>query len=219
MQLPLSVLTALESLINPLLRQAVAQEGAAAAAFQTLQGSCIEFQVSGLNLQIRLQVSSDGFYLYRQSDEPADAWILASPSVYLQMATSKDANSILFGSKVTIGGNTYLLEVLQELIAGLGLDTKELISRVAEPLPLPLASIQAGVSQLLQFGQRFTGSASQDVQSYLDDEAGLLTGKNSWHLVEDSLHDLRLDVDRLDARISLLEGCLLKTSTAVAGEE
>lgn len=220
MQLPLSVLTALESLINPLLKQAVAQEGAAAAALKTLQGNCIEFQVSGLDLQIRLQVSSDGFYLYRHSDEPADAWILAAPHVYLKMATSKDANSILFGSEVAIGGNTYLLEVLQELIAGLGLDTQELISRVAAPLPV--ASIQAGFSQLLQFGQRFTRSASADVKSYIDDEAGLLAGKNSWHLAEDALHDLRLDVDRLEARISLLENSLLEKQSAVptaAGEE
>ena len=221
MQLPLSVLTALESLINPLLKQAVAQEGAAAVALETLQGSCIEFQVSGLDLQVRLQVSSDGVYFYRHGDEPADAWILAAPHVYLKMATSKDANSILFGSDVTVGGNTYLLEVLQELIAGLGLDTKELISRVAGPLPL--ASIQAGFSQLLQFGQRFTGSASDDVKSYVDDEAGLLAGKNSWHLAEDSLHELRLDVDRLDARISLLENSLLEkqpiAAAPTAGEE
>ncbi|HKM14733.1 MAG TPA: SCP2 sterol-binding domain-containing protein [Marinospirillum sp.] len=221
MQLPLSVLTALESLINPLLKQAVAQEGAAAAALESLQGNCIEFQVSGLDLQFKIQISNDGLYFYRQTDEPADAWILASPQVYLKMATSKDANSILFGSEVTVGGNTYLLEVLQELIAGLGLDTKELISRVAAPLPI--ASIQAGFSQLLQFGQRFTDSASADVKSYIDDEVGLLVGKNSWHLAEDELHDLRLDVDRLEARIHLLEKQLTVTTAATAaptaGEE
>ncbi|NLW05912.1 MAG: hypothetical protein GX029_11930 [Pseudomonadaceae bacterium] len=213
MQLPLSALTALESLINPLLRQAVAQEGGAAAAFEKLQGSCIEFQVTGLNLQLRMQIAGDGLYLYRQSEEPADAWILTSPQTYLKMATSKDASSILFGSKVTVGGNTHLLETLEELIAGLGLDAQELVSRVASPLPL--ASIQASVNQLLQFGQRFTGSASEDVKSYLDDEAAILTGKNSWHVAEDKLHELRLDVDRLEARINLLE----KQLQPLAGEE
>lgn len=213
MQLPLSVLTALESLINPLLKQAIAQESAAAAAFEKLQGSCIEFQVTGLNLQLRMQVAGDGLYLYRQSEEPADAWILASPQAYLKMATSKDANSILFGSEVSVGGNTYLLEMLQELIAGLGLDTQELITRVAGPLPL--SSIQAGLSQLLQLGQRFTGSASEDIKSYLDDETGILPGKNSWHVAEDELHELRLDIDRLEARVDLLE----KQLQPLAGEK
>lgn len=213
MQLPLSVLAALEGLINPLLRQAIAQEGSAAAAFEKLKGSCIEFQVSGLNLQIKMQVAADGLYLYRHNEEPADAWILASPQAYLKMATSKQASSILMGSEVTVGGNTHLLEVLQELIAGLGLDTQELINRVAGPLPL--ASIQAGLSQILQLGQRLVGSASEDVKSYLDDETGILPGKNSWHVAEDELHELRLDVDRLEARINLLE----KQLQPLAGEE
>lgn len=213
MQVPLSALTALEGLINPLLRQAVAQEGMAAAAFEKLQGSCIEFQVSGLNLQLKMQAAKDGLYFYRQSEAPADAWILASPQTYLKMATSKDASHILFGADVKVGGNTYLLEVLQALIAGLGLDTQALISQLAGPLPL--ASIQAGFNQLLQLGQRFTGSASEDIKSYLDDEATILTGKTSWHVAEDQLHELRLDVDRLEARLHLLE----KQLQPLAGEE
>lgn len=203
MQLPLSVLTAVESLVNPLLRQAIAQEGAAAIAFKKLQASCIEFQVSGLNLTLRMQATSDGLYFYRQGDEPADAWILASAQAYLKMATSKDAASILASPAVSVGGKTHLLEVLQELIAGLGLDAQELVTRVAGPLPL--GSIQSGLSQLMLLGQRLTGSASEDFKSYLDDETGILPGKNSWHLAEDELHELRLDVDRLEARINLLE--------------
>lgn len=213
MQLPLSVLTALESLINPLLRQAVAQEGAAAVALEKLQGSSIEFQVNGLNMQLRMQVTNDGIYLYRQSDEPADAWILASPQAYLKMATSKDAASVLSSPAVSVGGNTHLLEMLQELIAGLGLDAQELINKVAGPFPL--ASIQAGFNQLLEFGQRFTSSASEDIKTYLDDEAGWLPGKDSLHIAEDELHELRLDIDRLEARINLLE----KQSQPIAGEE
>ena len=213
MQLPLSVLTALESLDNPLLRQAILQEGAATAAFEKLQGSCIEFQVSGLNLQLRMQVAEDGFYFYRQGEAPADAWILASAQDYLKMATSKNANQILFGPNVSVGGNTHLLEVLQELLAGLGLDTQELITRAAGPLPL--ASIQAGFNQLLQLGERLTLSASEDIKSYLDDEAGVLPGKDSWHVAEDALHELRLDVDRLEARINLLE----KQLQPIAGEK
>lgn len=207
MQLPLSVLTALESLVNPLLRQATLQEGAAATAFEKLQGSCIEFQVNGLNLLLKMQVAEDGLYFYRQSEEPADAWILASAQDYLKMATSKNANEILFGPEVSVGGNTHLLEALQELIAGLGLDAQELMTRIAGPLPL--ASIQAGFNRLLQFGQGLTRSASDDVKSYLDDEAGILPGKHSWHVAEDALHELRLDVDRLDARINLLEKQIL----------
>lgn len=202
MQLPLSVLTVLESLVNPLLRQAIAQEGAAAIAFEKLQGNCIEYQVSGLNLQLTMQITQDGLYFYRQNEELADAWILASPQDYLKMATSKDAASILFGPEVSVGGNTHLLEILQELIAGLGIDAQELIARIAGPLPLD--SIQAGFSQLLQLGQRLTGSANEDIKSYLDDETGILPGKNSWHLAEDALHELRLDIDRLEARVNLL---------------
>jgi len=203
MQLPLSVLTALEGLINPLLRQAIVQGGTAAAAFEKLQGSCIEFRVSGLNTQLRMQVAEDGLYLYRQSEEPADAWIMASAQDYLKMATGKNVSEVLSDPEVSVGGNTHLLEVPQELIVGLGLDTQELIARVTGPLPL--TSVQAGFNQLLQFGRRFSSSASEDIKSYLDDEAAILPGQNSWHLAEDALHELRLDIDRLEARINLLE--------------
>jgi len=210
MQLPLSVLAALEGLMNPLLRQAILQEGAAALAFEKLQGSCIEFQVSELSLQLKMQVAEDGFYLYRHSEEPADAWILASAQDYLKMATSKNASQVLFGPNVSVGGNTHLLELLQELIAGLSLDAQELVVRIAGPLPL--ASIQASFSQLLRFGQHFSGSVSEDIKSYLDDETGVLPGKHSWHVAEDALHELRLDVDRLEARVNLLEKQLQPTA-------
>ncbi|SFX33491.1 ubiquinone biosynthesis accessory factor UbiJ [Marinospirillum alkaliphilum] len=203
MALPLSLLAGLESLINPLLRQAVAREGAAAAALQELHGSLLELRVTGLDVQVQLQVNHEGLSLYRQADVQPDAWMEASPASYLKMATRPDASAVLFSPEVQIGGDTRKLELLQDLMSGLGLDAAELIHQFTGPLPLAL--LQSGMSRLLGFGQRFSQSAGQDLKDYLDDETGLLPGRNSLHLLEDALGELRLDVDRLEARIRLLE--------------
>ncbi|MBE0506505.1 MAG: SCP2 sterol-binding domain-containing protein [Marinospirillum sp.] len=212
MQLPLSALTALETLVNPLLRKAVAQGGATAITWQKLQDTCVEIRVQPWGARLLLHVTADGLYFYRQGEDTPDAWMEATPQAYIKMATRPDAASVMFSPEVKVGGDTHKLELLQQLLSGLGLDAVELISRVTGPLPL--AGLQAGFSQLTGFMQRFGGSAMQDAREYLDEESGLLPGQNSLHLLEDALEELRLDVDRLEARIRLQEQMVKK-----AGED
>ncbi|WP_114417367.1 ubiquinone biosynthesis accessory factor UbiJ [Marinospirillum perlucidum] len=203
MQLPLAALTALESLINPLLRQAAAQGGATALSLQELSGSLFELRVHPQGWQVFVQVSDSGLYFYRQTEETADAWMEASLPAYLQMATRPDAQAVLFSPEVKVGGQTAKLEAFQGLLAALGLDAGELLNQVAGPLPL--AGFQAGLSQLLGWTQRTANAARQDFKDYLEEETGVMPGENSRHLLEDSLDELRMDVDRLEARIRLLE--------------
>lgn len=208
MQWPLSVLTALETLVNPLLHKAIAQGGSTAITWQELQDACVEIRVQPWGARLLLHVTADGLFFYRQSQDTPDAWIEATPQAYIKMVTRPDAASVMFSPEVTLGGDTHKLELLQQLLAGLGLDAAELINRVAGPLPL--TGLQAGFSQLAGFMQRFTGSALQDARDYLDNETGVLPGQNSLHLLEDALEELRLDVDRLEARIRLYEQAIKK---------
>lgn len=203
MQLPLGVLTALENLVNPVLRQLAGQAGATAAHLDELQGTCIEVRVAPWGLRVFLLVTADGFFLHRTLDTPPDAWIEATPQAYLKMATQSAASGVLFASDVQIGGDTHKLEVLQDLIASLGLDAGDLMMRFTGPLPL--AGLQAGFSQLRSWGARASQAAQRDVKDYLEEESGILPGQNSLHVAETALEDLRLDVDRLEARIRLLE--------------
>lgn len=203
MQLPLSLLAGLESLINPLLRQAALQEGRSAQALQDLQGSWLELRVTGWDLQVFVLLDAQGLSLYRQTEQPVDAWMAADASTYLKMATRPDAAALLFSPAVSIGGDTHKLELLQELLSALGLDAADLVSRVTGPLPV--AALHSGLGQLLGFARRFSQSARQDLRDYLEEESGVLPGRNSLHLLEDGLDELRLDVDRLEARIRLLE--------------
>ena len=203
MQLPLAALAALESLVNPLLRQLVAQGGLTAARLDELQGSLFEIRINPWDLQVFIQVSADGFYFHRHLEAPADAWMQASPQALLKLATRSPAEGVHFGSDIQVGGDTARLETLQALVSALGLDAGEILARVAGPLPL--ASVQAGLQQLLSWGRRTQAAAQRDLKDYLEEETGLLPGQNSLHLLEDELEELRLDVDRLEARLRLLE--------------
>lgn len=203
MQLPLGALTALETLINPLLRQFVAQAGVTAANLDELQGSCLEMRVAPWGLQVFVQVTADGIYLHRSLDIEPDAWMEATPQAYLKMATQPAASGVLFSPEVKVGGDTRKLEALQDLIAALGLDAGDLVARFTGPLPL--AGLQAGFSQLRSWGARASAAAQRDLKDYLEEESEILPGQNSLHLLESGLEELRLDVDRLEARIRLLE--------------
>ena len=210
MQLPLTALTALENLINPALRQLAATGGLTATHLQELEGSVFELRATPPGLQVFLQVTPEGLCFHRYLEDPADAWIEAPPGVYLKMATSSTASSLLFSPAVQVGGATAKLESLQDLIAGLGLDAGELVARFAGPLPL--ASFRAGLDRLLSWGHRAGSAAGQDLKDYLEDESGFLPSRNSLHLLEDDLETLRLDVDRLTARVQLLEAAANKAA-------
>lgn len=203
MQIPLAALAAMEGLVNPLLRQLKAQGGSAAAYWDELQGSCFEIRVAPWGSRLYLQVTAEGLFFYRHQEEPADAWIEATPQAYLKMATSPAGADRLFSSDVSLGGDTQKLEQLQDLMMALGLDAGEVVTRLAGPLPV--SSLQAGLGQLLSWGRRAKAAAEQDLKDYLEEETGILPGQNSLHLLEDGLEELRLDVDRLEARIRLLE--------------
>ncbi len=214
MQLPITALTALESLVNPILRQLAGAGGLTAARLNELEGSVFEIRVLPLGLKLFLQVTAEGLYFHRHLEDAADAWIEATPQAYLKMATSSAATKVLFSPEVKVGGATQQLEKLQDLLASLGLDASELITRFAGPLPL--AGLQAGFGQLLGWGRRAKAAASRDLKEYLDEEAAILPGQNSLHLLEDALDELRLDVDRLEARVRLLEAA---TSQAAGGSQ
>ncbi|WP_404420034.1 SCP2 domain-containing protein [Marinospirillum sp.] len=203
MQLPLAALTALENLVNPLLRQVVAQAGATAANLDELQDSCLEIRIAPWGLQVFLLVTPDGLYFHRTLETEPDAWVEATPQAYLKMATQPAASGVLFTPEVKVGGDTRKLELLQDLIASLGLDTGDLVARFSGPLPL--AGLQAGFTQLRSWGSRASAAARRDLKDYLEEESGILPGQNSLHLLESGLEELRLDVDRLEARIRLLE--------------
>ena len=203
MQLPLAALAALENLVNPLLRQVIAQAGATAAKLDELQGSCVEIRVAPWGFKVLVLVSSDGLYLHRSLEAEPDAWVEATPQAYLKMATQPAASGVLFTPEVTVGGDTRKLELLQDLISALGLDANDLVTRFSGPLPL--AGLQAGLSQLRSWGARASTAAQRDIKDYLEEESGILPGQNSLHVMESSLEELRLDVDRLEARIRLLE--------------
>ncbi|SFB97331.1 ubiquinone biosynthesis protein UbiJ [Marinospirillum celere] len=208
MQIPLAALTALESLVNPLIRQLSAQGSLTSARLAQLQGSWFEIGVLPWGMKVYLQVTEEGLFFQRHLEDRADAWIETTPQAYLKMATSANSQEVLFGPEVAIGGDTQKLEWLQELLAALGLDAGDVLTRLAGPLPV--ASIQAGLGQLLGWGRRASAAAQQDLKDYLEDETGILPGQNSLHLLEDGLEELRLDVDRLEARVGLLEAATKK---------
>lgn len=203
MQLPLGALTALENLLNPALRQLAAQSGATAAHLEALQGDCFELRVLPWDWQVFLLVTPEGFAWHRSLEVTPDAWIEASPQAYLKMATQSTASGVLFSPDVRVGGDTRKLESLQDLLASLGLDASELVMRFTGPLPL--AGLQAGWRSLRGWSERASQAAQRDLKDYLEEETAILPGQNSLHLAESALEELRLDVDRLEARIQRLE--------------
>lgn len=211
MSVPLVALTALESLVNPLLHSLAAQEGLTAAHLHQLQGRVFEVRLAPWGTSLYVQVEPEGLFLHRHWEEAPDAWIEATPQAYLKMATHSVASGALFSADVHIGGDTQQLETLQALLAGLGLDAQEVMMRLTAALPFAsqaFMGLQAGAGQLLRWGQRARQAARTDLHDYLDDETGSLPGQNSLHLLQTDLDCLRLDVDRVEARLRLLEAAV-----------
>lgn len=143
-----------------------------------------------------------GIQLAKEWHAPADCTLSAPANLLLKLATSADKSAVLHHPDVDLDGNSAVLMELADILQGLELDWEYEVSRWLGPLPTALISghLRSRRDWMVQSAQ----SLHLNTVDYLAEESRTLVGRIEADMRFNEIDQLKLDLDRIDARIALL---------------
>jgi ubiquinone biosynthesis protein UbiJ len=193
-------LQGLETTLNRLIRLDPEAPGRLAA----LHGQVVAIELRGTPFTLTFIPDDRGaLQVYgRYAGEP-DCTLAGSPLDLLRASDEKAGPQQLFAGHVSLRGDTDLGHRFSAILAGLEIDWEEQLSRLTGDVAAH--EIGRGVRQGIAGAEQLGSTFEQNLSEYLTEEAGLLPHRYEAEDFLDETDRLRDAVDRLEARIRLLE--------------
>ena len=191
-------LTPLESLLN----RNIAASSAARALCRRLDSKVMALHVEGMPLSIYFKSNGEQMSLDTQHDGTPNATLSGTPLSLLRMAGLAPEAALRTGS-VHIHGDAEIAQTFSELLKQARPDLEEELSRVIGDV----AAHQVGnaARSALGFARRAVDTFAQNVSEYLQEEGRDAPSRTEADEFITGVDKLREDVDRFEARLSLLE--------------
>ena len=188
----------LESLLN----RNIAASSAARALCRRLEGKVMALHVEGMPLSIYFKSNGEQMSLDTQHEGTPNATLSGTPLSLLRMAGPAPETALRTGS-VHIHGDAEIAQTFSELLKQARPDLEEELSRVIGDV----AAHQVGnvARSALGFARRAADTFAQNVSEYLQEEGRDAPSRTEADEFITGVDKLRDDVDRFDARLSLLE--------------
>ena len=196
------LLASVESGVNRILRL----DSTALARMRPLTGKVIAVECASPALHLFILPSDEGLLLAAQWAADADCTLRAPASSLLHLALSKDKTAVLHGPQVDLEGDSHVLMELAAILQDLELDWEFELSRWIGPVATAL--IAGHVRSRANWYQHGFASLNQNLAEYLSEEARTLVGEREAQARFDELDQLKLDMDRLEARVERLSRSL-----------
>jgi ubiquinone biosynthesis protein UbiJ len=166
-----------------------------------LAGKVIEVDCQSPALQLFILPSADGLQLARQWGQ-ADCTLSAPASSLLRLAMARDKTAILHRPDVTLSGDSAALLELAGILQDLELDWEYELSRWLGPVGSTL--LAGHLRSRVNWAGDSLDSLRQTLADYLAEESRSLVGEREAQARFTELDDLKLALDRLDARLERL---------------
>lgn len=191
-------LAPLESVLN----RNIAASSTARALCRRLDGKVLALHVEGLPTSIYFKAHDGGMSLDTTFEGVPSATLTGTPLALLRLA-GPAPEAVLRSRSVHIVGDAEAAQAFSELLKVARPDLEEELSRVVGDA----AAHQIGVAarSALGFVRRATGTFTQNVAEYLQEEGRDLPSRTEAEEFVAGVDALRDAVDRLEARIALLE--------------
>ena len=191
-------LTPLESLLN----RNIAASSAAQALCRRLENKVLALHVEGLPLRLYFMSHGEAMELQTTHEGEANATLSGTPLSFLRLAGPKPESAIRAGA-VHIQGDAEVAQAFSELLTHARPDFEEELSRVIGDV----AAHQVGTlaRSALGFARRATDTFAQNVAEFLQEEGRDVPSRTEAEEFIAGVDALRDGVDRLEARIALLE--------------
>ncbi len=193
-----TALATVERAINTALRT----DPATAAKVAVHSGRLVAIEVTLPPIAVYALIVEDGVELYHRSDATPDVAVKGTPMDLAAQLLDWKTRPGVIGGPVQISGSSELLQELQDLARELQIDWGALL----EPIT------GSELAQQIDFGARqFFGWAKQaasrlvdQLGDYVGNESGLIPSRREVYEFGQDVDDIRMDVDRLDARVQRL---------------
>ncbi|MDR0209715.1 MAG: SCP2 sterol-binding domain-containing protein [Pseudomonas putida] len=192
------LLASVEHGLNRVLRM----DSTALPRLAALEGKVIEIDCRQPALQLYILPDEEGLMLAAHWEGEVDCSLRAPASSLAQLAFAKDKNAVLHSPQVELHGDSAVLLDLVGVLQDLELDWEYELSRWLGPVATAL------VAGHLRLRARWTRQGlsrfSQNLSEYLAEESRTLVGRREAEAAFSELDALKVDIERLEARLRRL---------------
>ncbi|MEE1924220.1 SCP2 sterol-binding domain-containing protein [Pseudomonas sp. 148P] len=177
-----------------------------------LDGKVIAIDCRQPALQLFVLPSDEGLLLASQWATDADCTLRAPASSLVQLALSQDKTAVLHSPQVELDGDSTVLLDLVGVLQDLELDWEYEVSRWFGPVATQLLS--GHLRSRARWTRQSLASLSRTASEYLAEESRTLVGLREAEARFGELDSLKLDIERLEARIERLARSLESSDNA-----
>lgn len=192
------ILANIEAGLNALLRT----DTASLRRLRALSGQVILCQSSQPSFRLYLIMHAEGIQLAQHWAAPADCTLSATASQLVQLGMSQEKTRILHQPGLSIEGQSGVLMEFAQILEDMQLDWQYLLHRWLGPVAAGL--ISGHVEQRSGWLKHNAASLQVRFSDYLAEETRLLVGHNEAQVRFNELDQLKLQLDRLEARTALI---------------
>ena len=199
----IAISASLEAAFNAWLQLEASTHGQALNRLQALQGKLIRLHITNPDMQFDILPTTERIRVSTDYAAEPDVTITGSALGFMRLATAEDSGKAMLAQGVTIAGDTGLGMQFSQILREVNIDWEELASRA-------VGDVMA--HQLGQIARQSKGwlddtahAMRLNTQEYLQEEARLVPAEAELKAYLDAVDDLRMDVDRLEARLKQLE--------------
>ena len=202
------LLASVESGVNRVLRL----DSTALSRLRPLTGKVIAVECASPALRLFILPSDEGLLLAAHWEASPDCTLRAPASSLMRLALSKDKSALLHGPDVELEGDSAALMALAAVLQDLELDWQYELSRWIGPVATAL--IAGHLRSRVNWYQEGFASLNQNLAEYLSEEARTLVSEREAQARFAELDQLKLDLDRLEARVERLTRSLNSSDNA-----
>ena len=167
-----------------------------------MQGKVVELHFLILDLSVYIVINADDLDICDDYTGVVDTTISGSPIALAMMGMQQSSTSSLFSGEVTIDGDLELGTKFQAFLDNIEVDWEEPLSQLSgDVVAQQMGDVLRGVASWLQ---QSTETNSLNVSEYLREEQAVLPSKYEVERFKRDVDDVRLSVDRLEAKVQRL---------------
>ncbi|HSW69166.1 MAG TPA: SCP2 sterol-binding domain-containing protein [Gammaproteobacteria bacterium] len=168
-----------------------------------LKDKIVTIELLGIHLTVQIIFTEKNIQLEWENFLKPDLMIRGTPLNFLHMSAARNQRKQFFAEDIVIEGNMELAQQVLAVFDDLEIDWEEYASRWVGDVP----AYQAGrlSRKIKNFGKKIGQTFSYNLNEYLHEESNLFPAAEALQDFFQEIDELRLEVDRLEARIANLK--------------
>lgn len=165
-------------------------------------GKVIKLEMTGINKVFYMLPNTRGIQVLTEYEGPADTVLRGTPVSLFKMGLVSNAANLLLKGEIEISGDTRLGHQFKNVFSQMDIDWSEpLANLLGDSLAY---QIQQSAIKFARWGKESVKSFSTSFSEYLQEESRDVVTGTELNIFNETVDQLRNDVDRLQARINVL---------------